>query len=131
MGPFIATFAYFVIAIIVVLVGLVIFEVITSKYKDWDEVKQGNTAVALSIAGKIVGICIILSFAIYHSLTLWDTLIWGAYGVALQMLAYYLFEIFTRKFSVETMLKENNIAVGIISVGVSIGLAFVIGASIT
>ncbi|MFG6121456.1 DUF350 domain-containing protein [Thalassobacillus sp. B23F22_16] len=131
MGPFIATFAYFVIAIIVVLVGLAIFEVITSKYKDWDEVKQGNTAVALSIAGKIVGICIILSFAIYHSLTLWDTLIWGAYGVALQMLAYYLFEIFTRKFSVETMLKENNIAVGIISVGVSIGLAFVIGASIT
>ncbi|GGC93737.1 hypothetical protein GCM10007216_25590 [Thalassobacillus devorans] len=131
MGPFIATFAYFVIAIIVVLVGLAIFEVITSKYKDWDEVKQGNTAVALSIAGKIVGICIILSFAIYHSLTLWDTLIWGAYGVALQMLAYYLFEFFTRKFSVETMLKENNIAVGIISVGVSIGLAFVIGASIT
>ncbi|MFG6116617.1 DUF350 domain-containing protein [Halobacillus sp. MO56] len=131
MGPFIATFAYFVIAVIVVLIGLAVFEVITTKYKDWEEVRQGNTAVALSIAGKIIGICIILSFAIYHSLTLWDTLIWGAYGVVLQMLAYFLFEMFTRKFSVETMLKENNIAVGIISVGVSIGLAFVIGASIT
>lgn len=131
MGPFIATFAYFVIAVIVVLIGLAIFEVITTKYKDWEEVRQGNTAVALSIAGKIIGICIILSFAIYHSLTLWDTLIWGAYGVVLQMLAYFLFEMFTRKFSVETMLKDNNIAVGIISVGVSIGLAFVIGASIT
>ncbi|SEA48851.1 putative membrane protein [Thalassobacillus cyri] len=131
MGPFIATFAYFVIAVIVVLIGLGVFEVITTKYKDWEEVRQGNTAVALSIAGKIIGICIILSFAIYHSLTLWDTLIWGAYGVVLQMLAYFLFEMFTRKFSVETMLKDNNIAVGIISIGVSIGLAFVIGASIT
>ncbi|WP_028783450.1 DUF350 domain-containing protein [Thalassobacillus devorans] len=131
MGPFIATFAYFVIAVIVVLIGLAVFELITTKYKDWEEVRQGNTAVALSIAGKIIGICIILSFAIYHSLTLWDTLIWGAYGVVLQMLAYFLFEMFTRKFSVETMLKDNNIAVGIISVGVSIGLAFVIGASIT
>ncbi|WP_205094376.1 DUF350 domain-containing protein [Thalassobacillus pellis] len=131
MEPFIATFAYFVIAIVVVVIGLLVFELITTKYKDWEEIGKGNTAVALSIMGKIIGICIILSFAIYHSETIWDTLIWGIYGVVLQMLAYYLFEMFTRKFSVEAMLKDNNVAVGVISVGVSVGLAFVIGASIT
>ncbi|KHE72209.1 DUF350 domain-containing protein [Halobacillus sp. BBL2006] len=131
MGPFLATLGYFVIAIAVVVIGLLIFEWITRQYKDWDEVKRGNQAVAMSISGKIIGICIILSFAIYHSFTVWDTLIWGAYGVVLQMIAYILFELFTRKFSVETKLKENNTAVGIISMGVSIGLAFVIGASIT
>jgi putative membrane protein len=131
MGPFLATLGYFVIAVAVVVIGLLIFEWITRQYKDWDEVKRGNQAVAMSISGKIIGICIILSFAIYHSFTVWDTLIWGAYGVLLQMIAYILFELFTRKFSVETKLKENNTAVGIISMGVSIGLAFVIGASIT
>jgi putative membrane protein len=131
MGPFIATFLYFVIAIIVVLVGLFVFEKITTKYKDWEEIGNGNTAVALSVGGKIVGICIILSFAIYHSVIIWETLIWGAYGVFLQMIAYYLFEAFTRKFSVEEKIKENNVSVGIISMTVSIGLAFVIGASIT
>ncbi|MBH0230146.1 DUF350 domain-containing protein [Halobacillus yeomjeoni] len=131
MGPFLATLGYFAIAIVVVIVGLVIFEWMTRQYKDWEEVKQGNQAVAMSISGKIIGICIVLAFAIYHSFTVWDTLIWGAYGVFLQMIAYMLFELFTRKFSVETKLKENNTAVGIISVGVSIGLALVIGASIT
>ncbi|ARI76805.1 DUF350 domain-containing protein [Halobacillus mangrovi] len=131
MGPFLATLGYFVIAIIVVVIGLLIFEWMTRQYKDWEEVKRGNQAVAMSISGKIIGICIILAFAIYHSFTVWDTLIWGAYGVILQMIAYVLFELFTRKFSVETKLKENNTAVGIISMGVSIGLAFVIGASIT
>ncbi|MFD1019028.1 DUF350 domain-containing protein [Thalassobacillus hwangdonensis] len=131
MGPFVATLAYFAMAIVVVVIGLVIFELLTRKYKDWDEVKAGNHAVALSIAGKIIGICIVLAFAIYHSFTIWDTLIWGAYGVVLQMIAYLLFELLTRKFSVETMLKSNNVAVGIISMAVSIGLAFVIGASIT
>lgn len=131
MGAFISTFIYFVIAILVVIVGLVIFELITTKYKDWDEVGNGNHAVALSIAGKIIGICVILSFAIYHSITVWETLIWGAYGVVLQMVAYLLFEAFTRKFSVEEQIKNNNVAVGIVSMGVSIGLAFVIGASIT
>lgn len=131
MNPFLLTFLYFIIAIVVVLVGLVIFEYITRKYKDWEEIEKGNVAVALSVGGKIVGICIILSFAIYHSISVWETLIWGAYGVLLQMIAYFLFEGLTRKFSVEIKIKENNIAVGIISMTVSIGLAFVIGASIT
>jgi putative membrane protein len=131
MMPFISTFIYFIAAIIIVLIGLVIFEWLTTKYKDWDEIKAGNQAIALSIAGKIIGICIILAFAIYNSITVWETLIWGAYGVILQMIAYLLFELVTRKFSVEQQLKEKNIAVGIISLGVSVGLAFVIGASIT
>ncbi|MFC7061535.1 DUF350 domain-containing protein [Halobacillus seohaensis] len=130
MEPILATVGYFAIGVLVVLIGLFIFEKITD-YKDWDEVKAGNKAVAMSIAGKIIGICIVLSFAIYHSFTIWDTLLWGAIGVVLQMIAYLLFELFTRKFSVETQLKNNNTAVGIITMGVSIGLAFVIGASIT
>lgn len=131
MEPFIATLGYFLISIIVVLIGLGIFELMTKQYKDWEEVEKGNQAIALSISGKIIGICIVLSFAIYHSFTVWDTLIWGVFGMILQMVAYVLFELLTRKFSVETKLKENNTAVGIISMGVSIGLAFVIGASIT
>ncbi|SDX59076.1 MULTISPECIES: DUF350 domain-containing protein [Salimicrobium] len=131
MEPLLATLGYFLIAVAVVLAGLAIFEVLTKKYKDWDEVSAGNQAVAMSISGKIIGICIVLSFAIYHSFTVVDTLIWGGVGVLLQMVAYLLFELLTRKFSVEDKLKENNTAVGIISMGVSIGLAFVIGASIT
>lgn len=131
MEPFILTLLYFAVAIVTVIIGLVIFEWMTRQYKDWEEIKAGNQAVALSITGKIIGICIILAFAIYHSIELVETLIWGAFGVLLQLIAYLLFELFTRKFSVEEQLKNNNMAVGIISMGVSIGLAFVIGASIT
>ncbi|MFC0522335.1 DUF350 domain-containing protein [Pontibacillus salicampi] len=131
MQDLIFTLLFFFAAIVVVVVGLVIFENLTRKYKDWEEIQNGNTAVALSVSGKIIGICIILSFAIYNSLQIWDTLIWGAVGVVLQMLAYLIFEGLTRKFSVEEKLHENNIAVGIVSMGVSIGLAFVVGASIT
>ncbi|WP_347862582.1 DUF350 domain-containing protein [Salimicrobium sp. PL1-032A] len=131
MEPLLATIGYFLMAIVVVLIGLGVFEVLTRKYKDWNEVSAGNQAVAMSIAGKIIGICIVLSFAIYHSFTIMDTVVWGGVGVVLQMIAYLLFELFTRTFSVEDELKNNNTAVGIISIGVSIGLAFVIGASIT
>ncbi|UOQ47152.1 DUF350 domain-containing protein [Gracilibacillus caseinilyticus] len=131
MGPFISTFIYFAAAIIIVVIGLIIFEWLTTKYKDWDQIKSGNQAVALSIAGKIIGICVILSFAIYHSINVVETLIWGAYGVILQLIAYLIFEGLTRHFSVEEQLKANNVAVGIVSFAVSVGLAFVIGSSIT
>ncbi|MFB4166728.1 DUF350 domain-containing protein [Virgibacillus sp. JSM 102003] len=131
MGPFIATFVYFAISIVIILIGLVLFANITRKYKDMDQVKEGNQAVALSIAGKIMGIGVILAFAIYNSDVIYETVIWGAYGVVLQMVAYVLFELFTHKFSVEEQLLKDNRAVGIISMAVSIGLGFVIGASIT
>ncbi|MGJ9383527.1 hypothetical protein CR203_13985 [Salipaludibacillus neizhouensis] len=130
MEPFLLTLMYFVLAIIIVIIGLVIFESLT-KYKDWDEVLNGNNAVALSISGKIIGICIILAFAVYSSSELVETLIWGLVGVALQMIAYFIFELVTRSFSVEEQLKKGNVSVGMISLAVSIGLALVIGASIT
>lgn len=131
MGPFVATFVYFVISVVIVLIGLFIFESMKKKYRDLEAVEEGNVAVAMSIAGKIIGICIILAFAIYHSSEIYQTIIWGVYGIVLQLIAYLLFDLFTRKFSVEDQLSKNNMAVGILSMGVSIGLAFVIGASIT
>ncbi|WP_257351931.1 DUF350 domain-containing protein [Pseudalkalibacillus decolorationis] len=131
MNPYILTLLYFIVAVVIVVVGLVIFELITTKYKDWDEIQKGNTAVALSIGGKIIGICIILAFSIYNNDNIRTTAIWGGYGVALQMIAYYLFDFLSRKFPVEMELKKGNTSVGIVSMCVSIGLAFVIGASIT
>lgn len=131
MNPFLLTFLYYAIAIAVVVVGLVIFEQITRKYKDWDEIKGRNAAVALSIGGKMIGICIILTFSIFHNDTILETVYWGLFGMVLQLAAYVLFELFTRNFSVEEQLKEGNLAVGIVSFSVSIGLAFVIGASIS
>ncbi|WP_100330070.1 DUF350 domain-containing protein [Bacillus xiapuensis] len=131
MNPFLLTLLYFSIAVAVVIAGLIVFELLTRKYKDWQEIKEGNAAVALSISGKIIGICLILMFSIFHNDTIVETLAWGAYGIVLQIIAYLLFDLLTRHFSVESQLKERNIAVGIISFSVSVGLACVIGASIS
>jgi putative membrane protein len=130
-NAYVFTFLYFIVAVVVVVIGVTLFELITTKYKDWKEIEDGNSAVALSVGGKIVGICIILTFSIFHNDTILVTMIWGVYGIVLQLLAYYLFEFFTRRFSIEAQLRDRNLAVGIISFCVSVGLAFVIGASIT
>nr|WP_239541420.1 DUF350 domain-containing protein [Pullulanibacillus pueri] len=125
------TLLYFVVSIVVVLIGVGLFGLITTKYKDWDEIADGNTAVALSVGGKIIGLSIVLMFAILQGETVSITLLWGAVGVVLQIVIYFLFDLLTPRFSVQQKLKEGNVAVGIISCCVSLGLGFVIGASIT
>ncbi len=40
MEPFILTFVYFVVSIVIVLIGLFLFENLTRKYKDMEEVKM-------------------------------------------------------------------------------------------
>ncbi|WP_085523105.1 DUF350 domain-containing protein [Tuberibacillus sp. Marseille-P3662] len=130
MDAVLLTIYYFVVSVILIIIGLYLFELVTTKYKDWEEIAAGNYAVALSIGGKIVGISIVLLFSILENDTITQTVLWGILGIVLQLVVYYIFETLT-KFSVQDKLKENNLAVGIISFSVSAGLAFVIGASIT
>ncbi|HET7578958.1 MAG TPA: DUF350 domain-containing protein [Bacillales bacterium] len=130
MNAVIATLVYFVASAIIVLIGIWVFELITTKYKDWKEIEADNYAVAMSVGGKIVGISEILMFSILENGTVMGTVLWGALGVALQIIVYFIFDWLT-PFSVQDKLKNKNIAVGVISCSLSIGLGLVIGASIT
>lgn len=125
------TLLYFLVSAVIVFIGVVLFELVTTKYKDWDEIAGGNAAVAVSVAGKIIGISIVLLFAILEGETVTVTLLWGGLGVIHEILVYFLLEWLTPKFSVQEKLKEGNLTVGIISFAVSVGLGLVIGASIT
>lgn len=122
--------AYFVLAVVAIVVFLAIFELVT-KYNDWEEIKKGNLSVALATGGKILAIGIILAFSIHSNDSLWEIFVWGTYGFLLQLVVYYLFEFFTPKFKVDDEIANDNRAVGLISFIISISLALVIGVSIT
>jgi len=129
-NTFVLTGAFFVLAVTLVVIFLAIFEIVT-KYNDWQEIKNGNISVALATGGKIVAIAIILAFSIYHNDSIWQAFLWGSYGFILQLIAYYLFEFFTPSFKVDLEIEKDNRAVGLLSFLISIGLALVIGASIS
>ncbi|SRR5690606_13404518 len=128
-NPFISTAAYFSVAVLLLVVFLAIFEMVT-RYKDWEEIKKGNVAVAMAIGGKIFGICNIFRHIILKSESLYDALIWNAYGFALLLLAYFIFEFLTPVFKVDQEIARDNRAVGLLSMIVSISISYVIGASI-
>ncbi len=117
---------------VVVLCGvlfLTIFELVT-KYKNWVEIKKGNLAVAMATGGKIFGIANVFRYSIQDNGTLLSMIGWGFFGFLLLLVGYFIFEFLTPTFRIDEEIEKDNRAVGFISMMISIGLSFVIGAGI-
>lgn len=128
--PLVETAGYFSVFMLCLIVAMVIFEIVT-KYKNWEEIQNGNLAVALATGGKIFGVANIFRYSIENHNTLPEMIGWGMYGFLLLILAYFLFEFLTPKFKIDQEIERDNRSVGFISLVLSVGLSFVIGASIS
>lgn len=129
-NEYVETAAYFSIVILCLFVFLAVFELVT-KYKNWEEIKKGNVAVAMATGGKIFGIANVFRHSILQHDTLFHMIGWGIFGFTLLLVAYFIFEFLTPKFNVDQEIAKDNRAVGLISMMISIGLSYVIGASIS
>lgn len=127
--PIVETAGYFSVVVLCLVLSMAAFEVVT-KYKNWQEIKRGNVAVALATGGKILGVCNIFRYSISQHNSLLEMMMWGLYGFVLLIFAYLLFEFFTPRFNVDEEIANDNRSVGFISFTISVGLSFVIGASI-
>ncbi|MBS4176103.1 DUF350 domain-containing protein [Lederbergia citrea] len=128
-NPFVQTAGYYSVTILCMVMFLFIFEIVT-KYNNWEEIKSGNVAVAMATGGKIFGIANIFRHSILHHDTLFVMIGWGVYGFSLLLAGYFIFEFLTPKFKIDDEIQKDNRAVGFISMVISIGLSYVIGAGI-
>ena len=129
-NPLVESAGYFSVVILCLLVSMVIFEIVT-KYNNWEEIRKGNVAVALATGGKIFGICNIFRYSIEQHNSLFEMVGWGLFGFTLLIIAYWLFEFLTPTFNVDQEIENDNRSIGFISLVISVGLSFVIGASIS
>lgn len=128
--PLVETAGYFSVAVLCLIVSMVLFELVT-RYKNWEQIKKGNVAVALATGGKIFGVANIFRYSIEQHNSLPEMIGWGLFGFSLLVFAYLLFEFMTPNFNVDKEIESDNRSVGFISLTISVGLSFVIGASIS
>lgn len=128
--PLVETAGYFSVVVLCLILTMVLFEIVT-KYKNWQEIQKGNMAVAMATGGKIFGVANIFRYSIDNHNSLPEMIGWGLYGFALLIVAYFLFEFLTPKFNIDREIENDNRSVGFISLSISVGLSFVIGASIS
>ena len=127
--PYIESAAYYSVVVLSIVVFLVVFELVT-KYKNWEEIQKGNMAVAMATGGKIFGLANIFRYSIEHNDNLLRMLGWGIYWFVLLLVSYFIFEFLTPKFRIDDEIEQDNRAVGFISLVISIGMSYVIGAGI-
>ncbi|WLD92296.1 DUF350 domain-containing protein [Alkalihalobacillus sp. AL-G] len=127
--PYIETLANYSVVVLSLIVFLAIFEIVT-KYKNWEEISKGNLSVAMATGGKIFGIANIFRYSITHNDSIIAMMLWGVYGFVLLLIGYFIFEFLTPRFRIDEEIQNDNRAVGLISMIISIGLSFVIGSGI-
>ncbi|RST76302.1 DUF350 domain-containing protein [Siminovitchia acidinfaciens] len=128
-NSFVQTAGYYSVTVLCIILFLFIFELVT-KYNNWEEIKKGNVAVAMATGGKIFGIANIFRHSILHHDTLFVMIGWGMFGFFLLLTGYFIFEFLTPKFKIDQEIEQDNRAVGFLSMVISIGLSYVIGAGI-
>lgn len=125
----IETAASYSVVILCLVVFMAVFEIVTS-YDNWKEIKEGNIAVAMATGGKIFGIANIFRYSIEHNDSLIETMGWGLFGFILLLSGYFIYEFLTPSFKIDEEIADDNRAVGFISLIISVGLSYVIGANI-
>jgi putative membrane protein len=129
-NEFVQTAGNYSLVILCLVLFLAIFELVT-KYRNWEEIKKGNLAVAMATGGKIFGIANIFRHSISHNDTILTTIGWGVFGFFLLLIGYFIYEFLTPKFRIDEEIENDNRAVGFISLVISVGLSYVIGAGIS
>ncbi|WP_338552349.1 DUF350 domain-containing protein [Paenibacillus sp. KS-LC4] len=128
-NSYLAMLLYISIVVLSLLVFLWVFELVT-RYNCWKEIKNGNVAVAMATGGKIFGICNIFRFSIEANDSIYQSMIWGAFGFLILLGAYFLFEFLTPVFRIDDEIARDNRAVGLIAMIISVSLSYVIGGAI-
>ena len=85
----------------------------------------------MATGGKIFGIAYVFHQSILQNDSILTMIGWGIYGFALLLVGYFIFEFMTPSFKIDDEIKKDNRAVGLLSMIISIGLSFVIGAGIS
>ncbi|WP_257346480.1 DUF350 domain-containing protein [Pseudalkalibacillus decolorationis] len=128
-NPYVETVANYSVVVLSMILFLAVFEIVT-KYKNWEEISRGNLSVALATGGKIFGIANIFRYSIEQNDSVIDMTVWGIYGFILLLIGYFIFEFLTPRFRIDEEIQNDNRAVGLISMVISVGLSYVIGSGI-
>lgn len=127
---FLSTLSYIGLAIVLLFIGIVLFEV-TTKNKEMQLIKNGNKAAVYAFGGRILGLAIVLYSSIANSVNVFDMVIWGSVAIIMQIVIFYLAELLTPKFNITKAIDEDNQAVGLFLLFLSISIGLIIAASLT
>ncbi|MEL3955943.1 DUF350 domain-containing protein [Caldifermentibacillus hisashii] len=131
MNLYVNFLIYLGVALLLLLIGMILFEKSTTKINEFQLIREKNISAALSLGGKLIGLAFVLGSSIENSISLLDMVIWGAIGIVAQIITFIIAELVTIRFSINQAIKEDNRAVGVILFTLSISVGWVVAKCLT
>lgn len=122
---------YLLVSLGLLLVGVFLFEITTTKVKEFKLIADKNMTAALSLGGKLLGLAVVLGSAAEYSVSLLDMAIWGVIGIVAQIIFFIIAEVITIRFSIEKAIEEDNRAVGVMLFSLSLAVGWIVAKCLT
>ncbi len=111
LGNILLFLLYFGIAVILLLAFLAAYTLVTP-VPEWRLIRGGNTAVAVSLGGAMIGFALPLASAIVHTQSIKDMTITAAIALVVQLLCFSAMRLLRRDSS--TALTQGDMAEGVL-----------------
>ena len=129
---FLAGFPILVLHVTVTFAMLAAAVFIYIKITPYDEIKlirDGNTAVAVSLSGAIVGLALPLAFSMASSISVWEVLVWGPVTLVMQLIAFRVADLVIKDLPKRIVGGEMGAAILLVSI--KLGAAAINSAAVT
>lgn len=120
--------AFTLSGLLLMFLGLVLFDIVTP-FKLFEEVQNGNKAVAWASAGFLLSTGIVLGDA-FRDLPYWvDAMAVAGVSILLNIVGYYAWEVVTPKWSLNKSIKDGNTAAGMVCFGIFAAVGLIVAGS--
>ena len=121
------TLAHAGISLVLLVAGAVIYAVLTP-YREIQEIRDGNSAAAVSYGGVLIGLAIPLAVSLTASTSLEELAIWGAAVTAVQLLAFRLADFILK--GLPQRVEEGEVAAAVLLVAAKLACAILLAAAV-
>ncbi|MFJ1299241.1 DUF350 domain-containing protein [Pseudomonadota bacterium AL_CKDN230030165-1A_HGKHYDSX7] len=122
MHPALAYLLYIVTGLLMLGVFSVIYTAVT-RHKEFDLIREGNLAAAMSFGGALIGFSFTVGVGIAVHATFTMFLVWGVAAMAVQIVVYAGLSFFVR--GMNQAIEENNLAMGALLGAISLAAGVV------
>jgi putative membrane protein len=115
------------IALLLLMIGATIYSILTP-YKEIQQIREGNSAAAVSYGGVIIGLAIPLAGSIAASTTYREILLWGGATVILQLLVFRLVDFLLA--GLPNRVNDGEVSAAVLLVAAKVAAALILAASL-
>ncbi len=122
-----ATLAHAAVSLILLGLGAVVYAVM-SPHREIQEIRDGNTAAAVSFGGVLIGLAAPLAFSLAASTSIEELALWGVAIVAVQLLLFRIADFVLK--GLPQRVQEGEVAAAVVLVAAKLACALLLAAAV-